>query len=390
MTRLSQTMPGQTIRSVSKVHMSKADIRNILVPIDFSKLSRPAINTAKELARRFEAAVHLVHVHEFYYPTGFIVPAPVSMITYYENAGVRQTQRLKMLARRNGLAAENCHLVTGAPRFSEICNLARMIPADLIVTSTRNHTGITHFFEGSTAERIVQHSPCPVFVARRSEKKSKRVASNGEASSAIDTILVPVDFSHFSFQALEYAIEFAERNAARLIIFHAVHPGETFNADGYGISDLSAVTKAACKDAERQMKEFLRLAKFRRVPFDTAVKAGRPVPEICAFADERDVDLIITATHGYTGFRHLLMGSVAERVVRHARRSVLVVPSHPEVRVERLNMRTRTRPQSSGQTAKSKMSPTSSKRLKKRNRKQLAHQFPERRKTNKFRESHST
>ena len=63
---------------------------------------------------------------------------------------------------------------------------------------------------------------------------------------------------------------------------------------------------------------------------------GSPVVDICAFAKDHDVDLIITSTHGFTGFTHVLIGSIAEQVVRHAPCSVLVVPSHPHVRAANL------------------------------------------------------
>ena len=66
------------------------------------------------------------------------------------------------------------------------------------------------------------------------------------------------------------------------------------------------------------------------------LKTGHPVAEICAVAERRSVDLIITATHGHTGLAHLLIGSVAEQVVRRANQSVLVVPSHPEARAQGL------------------------------------------------------
>ena len=281
------------------------------------------------------------------------------------------------------------HVRTGTPVFDVICRLAAEISADLIVTPTHGHTGLKHVFLGSTAERVVQHAPCPVLVARKRGKKPSRVASKGKASGSIDTILVPVDFSQPSFQALEYSIEFAERVAAKLIVFHAVDLGYAFTADGYGMCDLSILIEGARKGAEHQMREFVRLAKFRGVKFETVVKDGTPVSEICAVAEQRDVDLITTATHGRTGFKHLLMGSVAEQVVRHAHRPVLVVPSHPEVRAATLTRGTRRDQQSTGQRAKSRALPISTERLTKRDRKLVAHQFPERRKTNKFRESHS-
>ena len=96
---------------------------------------------------------------------------------------------------------------------------------------------------------------------------------------------MPVDFSQSSFQALEYAITFAERVAASIIVFHGLHFGYAFTADGYGMSDLSALQEAARKDAERQMAKFVSLAKFRGVKFETVVKIGPPVTEICECAD---------------------------------------------------------------------------------------------------------
>src|ERR1051325_3832190 len=70
--------------------------------------------------------------------------------------------------------------------------------------------------------------------------------------------------------------------------------------------------------------------------FETAFIEGSPVIDICAFAKDHNVDLIITSTHGLTGFTHVLIGSIAERVVRHAPCSVLVVPSHPQTRIANL------------------------------------------------------
>jgi hypothetical protein len=63
--------------------------------------------------------------------------------------------------------------------------------------------------------------------------------------------------------------------------------------------------------------------------------------DICAFAKDHDVDLIITSTHGLTGLQHVLIGSVAEQVVRHAPCSVLVVPSHPKIRMAHLSKASR-------------------------------------------------
>jgi len=102
------------------------------------------------------------------------------------------------------------------------------------------------------------------------------------------------------------------------------------------IYDIPGLQKAARKTAERKMRELVRSVNFGAVKYQTAFTDGSPVSDICAFAKDRDVDLIITSTHGFTGFTHVLIGSIAEQVVRHAPCSVLVVPSHPQVRAANL------------------------------------------------------
>ena len=361
-------------------------MKTILVPIDFSRLAAPAIEMAKNLGGRFAASIHLVHVHEFYYPPDLLAPVPMSVASFRDDAATRRTRRLRILAKRNGLAAEHCHFLTGVPTFHEICNLARRISADLIVVPTHGYTGMEHLLGGSTAERIVQHSPCPVLVVHGEGRKSGRSAADDRTRRGFNTILVPVDFSEASFQGLEYAIKFAESVAARLIIFHAVSLSESFTANGYGMYDVGALENAARRDAERQMQQFVGLAKFHRVQFETMVSIASPITEICALVQERDIDLIITATHGRTGLRHLLMGSIAEHIVRHAPRPVLVVPSHPKIREARLTNTTVATPQS---RSAAELLPALGEALTKKTRKLLAHPSPERRQTNRFRESHS-
>jgi nucleotide-binding universal stress UspA family protein len=371
--------------------MKKNNIRKILVPIDFSKMSIQAIETAKSLAQRFEASIHLAHVRQFDYPIGFMAPpppfAPFSMATYDQKEEKRTARQLNDLANKYGLSSETCHLLLGAPAFDEICRLAQEISVDLIVTSTHGHTGLKHAFLGSTAERVVQHSPCPVFVGRQTRRQSK------ESALSFNTILVPVDFSGCSLEGLTYAISIANKFAAKIILLHAVYLGYAYTSDGYAMYDLSTVTDTLRKDAERQMRVFVKAAKFGGVKFKTVITIGSPVAEICAFAHDHNVDLIITSTHGRTGFKHVLIGSTAEQVVRRADRSVLVVPSHPEIRSAPLTRRTqRTRKPTRkivGRRA-SKRQSIESEQFTKKYRKRVVHAFPERRQTNKFRESHSS
>lgn len=361
--------------------MKKLRIKNILVPIDFSEMSIQTIKSAKKLARRFGAQIHLAHIQDAIYPAGFIASTPMS--TGEAIAIQRQNETCLLKALRNlaatlDLPPGNCHVLTTAPAFDAICRLVPILSIDLVVMPTHGRTGLRRLFLGSTAERIVQHSPVPVWVVRKH--------GNG-----LNKILVPVDFSVSSLEALNYAIEFAKAVTAKIIVFHAVHPGYAFTSDGYAMYDLSEVSKALHKSAQQQMREFVQAAKFDGVKFETIIRLGTAVEHICAFAKAEDVDLITTATHGRTGFDHVLIGSIAEQVVRHADRAVLVVPSHPKIRLQRLATPTVREHKRivCRVAAKPRRSTALSRRITKRNRKLLSHALPERRKTNKFRESHS-
>ncbi len=314
--------------------MKRAMIQNILVPVDFSEMSIQAINTATRLARRFGASTHLAHVRQFAYASGFLPAPPMDpfpVMPDEPDAEKNAAKDLHVLARECDVPLATCHILSGGPAFDEICRVAQNIPADLIVMPTHGRTGLKHVFLGSTAERIVQHSPCPVFVVREKKRRSK----TGPLHS-INTILVPVDFSDCSREGLRYAIGFANEFGARIILLHATYLGYIYSSEGTAIYDIPALQKAARKNAQRHMRQLVRAVNFEGVKFETAFTDGSPVSDICSFAKEHDVDLIITSTHGLTGLKHALIGSVAEQVVRRASCSVLVVPSHPQTRMAKL------------------------------------------------------
>ena len=315
--------------------MKTLNIQNIIVPIDFSKMSMQAVQVAKQLARRFGASIRLAHVRPFNYGADFVAPfppmVPFSFMPYEQNGERTTLKELKKVASECGISSAKCDVLGGAPPFDEICRLAQTIPADLVVMPTHGRTGLKHVFLGSTAERIVQHSSCPVFVTR-----GNALQTNNGSRFRIKTILVPVDFSSCSREGLRYAIRFASEFGAKIILVHATYLGYICSVEGTALYDIASLQKAARQSAERKMRELIRSVNFGDVKFETVFTEGSPVLDICAFAKDHDVDLIITSTHGFTGFTHVLIGSIAEQVVRHAPCSVLVVPSHPHVRAANL------------------------------------------------------
>ena len=218
---------------------------------------------------------------------------------------------------------ENCHIRGGRPH-QEIIGLAREISADLIVLSTRGHSGLKHLLLGSTAERVVRGAPCPVLVARKRKRRSKA----SPETFAVRTILVPTDFSQCALAGAEYAAFLGKTLGATLRLFHAIYPYTNYVfVDRAGVR-LSGLVEAVEETAKQEMDALKQMDFLRGLPVQTKTLPGHAVDEICAAASEPDVDLVVTSTHGRTGFKHAVIGSVAEHVVRYADCPVLVVPSH--------------------------------------------------------------
>ena len=298
-------------------------IEKILVPLDFSLASMEALDYAVSIARQFRAAIHLVHV----YPPdeASSVPGAGHLLFQSAEAVGRINEELTGIHRKHAPAfrPENCYVRRGRA-YDEIVCLAREIDADLIALSTRGHSGLKHLLLGSTAERVVRNAPCPVLVARK--RKSK--AAN--ESFAIRTILAPTDFSQCSLAGTEYAAFLGRTLRATLRLFHATYPYTNYVfVDRAGVR-LSGLVEAVQETARQEMAALKQMDFLWGLSVQTEIRPGYAVDEICVAASEPNVDLVVTSTHGRTGLKHALIGSVAEHVVRYAERAVLVVPSRSE------------------------------------------------------------
>lgn len=141
---------------------------------------------------------------------------------------------------------------------------------------------------------------------------------------------MPTDFSKFSKNALTYAIAFAEKFGAELHLLHVVQDLALFVPEA--ITDAPPVVPPVEQFVEAARTALDRVLKECCPPGVTVrpeVVEGTPFHEIIAYARDKDVDLIVMGTHGHTGLVHVLLGSVAEKVVRKAPCPVLTV-RHPE------------------------------------------------------------
>ena len=147
----------------------------------------------------------------------------------------------------------------------------------------------------------------------------------------IKKILVPTDFSERALQALDYAIDLARLLRAELVVLFVVEPPHYASpADLYGASaNLSMLFEEQQRMGQEQLARLARRLKSRRLKIETVLETGVPYQAITETAQALKADLIVMATHGRTGLSHILMGSVAERVVRSAACPVLTVRSYP-------------------------------------------------------------
>ena len=140
---------------------------------------------------------------------------------------------------------------------------------------------------------------------------------------AIKRILAPTDFSDRAEKAVRYAMAFAKQFGATLCLLHVVPVtpmGGEFGAMEYPMP-LGDMNEAS----ERQLAAFKAKIVRNEVPCELLVRTGHVMSEIVGAAAELQIDLLVIATHGFTGLKHVLLGSTAENVIRHAPCPVLTV-----------------------------------------------------------------
>jgi nucleotide-binding universal stress UspA family protein len=181
---------------------------------------------------------------------------------------------------------------------------------------------------------------------RSSPKTGRTVVELGRRDAALPAvpldeiqlkrILVPVDFSECSNKALHYAASFAKQFGAEVLLLHVVQP--PVYMEGMALSTAAFDETTLRREAAKRLSEWQN-AVASGATLKTSVRTGAPYHEIVETAEETNTDLIILGTHGRGRLARMLIGSTAERVVRHAPCPVMVVREreHDFLRDERLS-----------------------------------------------------
>ena len=142
-------------------------------------------------------------------------------------------------------------------------------------------------------------------------------------------ILFCADFSENSLPARQYAIDYAKVFGAEILIIHVINSSQLgYSSLGEGVPlDMRSTLDSIQQSVDKALKIIAQECSADGAKVETYACIGSPAYEIVRYAAERSVDLIVQGTHGWTGFKHLVMGSTAENVVRTASCPVLTVRS---------------------------------------------------------------
>jgi len=145
---------------------------------------------------------------------------------------------------------------------------------------------------------------------------------------AFKNLLVPVDFSDTSVQAVRLAVKIAQTSGGKVNLVHVGTDPAPYMAQLGASGSAGDVLRSLSRDLRAEQAHQLSQVARQEIPEavqgEQLVRAGYPPTVICELADAGEHDLVVMGTHGYTGVKHVLLGSVAERVIRHAAVPVLV------------------------------------------------------------------
>ena len=296
---------------------------SILVPLDGSPFAERALPVALGLARRSQARIELVHVDDPRLdPSG--IPMPDPRLDSERRTGVHHA--LDALAGQ--LAARNASEIRvtclEGPVAQTLEDYITSSGPDLVVMSTHGEGGLSRLWLGSVADHLVRHSPVPVLLVR----PGATGAAHGEP--LFRHILVPLDGSTLAERALEHAVSLATPGQTAFTLLQVVVPvsvaPQPYTSTGVAINGENMDQRV------RDVKTYLERLRGELAEngFDAAARVVAHwsiASSILEYAGEHEVDLIELATHGRGGVARLLLGSVADKLVRGARTPLLIY--HP-------------------------------------------------------------
>lgn len=291
-------------------------IQRVLFPTDFSDGAKRAFPQAAYLANWHDADLHILNVtgrhrHD-YEETKDNFPISIDRLTDW----LRRPHKSVTSSNWPDLEALPItqEQVESAEPAERILSYAEDEGIDVIVMGTHGRRGVDRMLFGSVTEEVVRKAPCPTFTVRAD--------ADVAPDQAVRRVLAPVDFSDASQSAIRHAKEIALTYGAEIDLLHVVE--EPFYPPAYGLGEPGFPTDEVVASVEEELADLARTEiGYEHVMIEA--RTGDPSREILDYIDDNGVDLTVIATHGRTGLNRMLIGSVAERVLRQSPTPVFVV-----------------------------------------------------------------
>lgn len=279
--------------------------RSILVPLDGSAFSEHALPLALALVRRSGAQLHLAHVLQ---PRGGKADAvgqatALSRATYLE----RVAQQLARVSNRAPLTA-----VLNGPVAETLLDHARAVRCDLLVLTTHGRGALSRLWLGSIADDMVRRSPTPVILVRPHDGVSDSVMTE----RLFRRMLIPLDGSPLAEAIIAHCVQIGRIMDAQYSLLRVVDPSALGLPHGEQVSSDSAAIQPLRDRAQAYLDRQVEELRAQGLSADGTVVVGEPSAAILSHARMHSMDIIAMATHGRGGFSRLLLGSVADKVLR--------------------------------------------------------------------------
>jgi len=286
-------------------------LEKILVATEFSQSQTDTLQTAVAVARTFHSEVLLVHV----IPEIHDWPLGLEDLKATVN---RRMQSLRAEITPSGILVADPMVAVGSP-FDQIIELADLHDVNVIIVGSGENGKESQFRLGLTAEKLIRKANKPVWVVKAG------------AAAKFNTILCPVDFSDPAGRALTNAIRLARTFQAHLEVLTVIQSLASVHVTHAELADQAQAKYVAGQ--QQHFDDFLAQFDFHNVRWNKTVRRGLPHEEILKLARESGADLLVMGSTGRTGVARILMGSVAEKVIRELPCPVITVKSEHAIRL---------------------------------------------------------
>ncbi len=318
------------------------ELKKILVPTDFSKGSEVAYSVAQNIADTFGGVIDFIHIiptikyfNESIKRLG--VPLDINKDVYPKIIDESEIRLKKAMDQYLKEKNKGKHIIKVERRPSEkIVNYADKYGYDLVIMGSRGKDE-SRFVRGGTTERVIRKSKVPVFSVDQRFDKNK-----------VKNIMMSTDSSELSLSAFPLAVSIADSYKADLTLFHVIELYGTISEDiprspekGEGVSIYEGIINRTNEYLSKRKFDNIHIQRTgvtfedevvitdgdqsRTVNLFTKIEKGISAHyEIESYASE-NADLVVMATHGHSGFAHLILGSTAEKVAQYVKKPVITI-----------------------------------------------------------------